>query len=123
METGLFDIRAERLCEFRQARQVHPDSRRLIYAMFGDTVDRRRERPADLLTDTTEVVPSSGREPDDPAGDLARCFLRVANLPSCPLDRLSPYEAILWRQAGQIVFALDTLVRRKPQERAHRFRI
>jgi hypothetical protein len=44
--------------------------------------------------------------------------LRLANLPSYPLDRLSRYEAILWRQAGQILFALDALDRRKPQERS-----
>ena len=58
----------------------------------------------------------------DPATDLARCFLRLANLPSYPLDRLSRYEAVLWRQAGQILFALDALDRRKPQERGRRFR-
>ena len=34
---------------------------------------------------------------------LARCFLRLADLPNYPLDRLSRYEAILWRQAGQIL--------------------
>jgi hypothetical protein len=27
--------------------------------------------------------------------DLAHCFLRLANLPSYPLDRLSRYEAVL----------------------------
>ncbi len=61
--------------------------------------------------------------PVDPATDLARCFLRLANLPSYPLDRLSRYEAILWRQAGQILFALDALDRRKPQDRGRRFRV
>jgi hypothetical protein len=40
--------------------------------------------------------------------------LRLANLPSYPLDRLSRYEAILWRKAGQILLALDALDRRKP---------
>jgi hypothetical protein len=44
--------------------------------------------------------------------------LRLANLPNYPLDRLSRYE----RQAGQILFALDALDRRKPQERGRRFR-
>jgi hypothetical protein len=38
-------------------------------------------------------------------------------------DRLSRYEATLWRQAGQILFALDNLDRRKPQERMRRFYI
>jgi hypothetical protein len=49
--------------------------------------------------------------------------LRLANLPSYLLDRLSRYEATLWRQAGQILFALDALDRRKPQERGRRFRV
>jgi hypothetical protein len=50
--------------------------------------------------------------------ELARCFLRLANLPNFALDRLSRYEATLWRQAGRILFALDALDRRKPQERS-----
>jgi len=49
--------------------------------------------------------------------EVARCFLRLANLPNYALDRLSRYEATLWRQAGQILYALDALDRRKPQER------
>src|SRR5215204_757465 len=35
METGLFEIQAEHLREFKHARQVHPESRRIVYAMFG----------------------------------------------------------------------------------------
>jgi hypothetical protein len=35
--------------------------------------------------------------------------------------RLSRYEATLWRQVGQILFALDALDRRKPQDRRRRF--
>jgi hypothetical protein len=49
--------------------------------------------------------------------EFARCFLRLANLPNFALDRLSRYETTLWRQAGRILFALDTLDRRKPQGR------
>jgi hypothetical protein len=37
---------------------------------------------------------------------------------SRPVDRLSRYEASLWRQAGQILFALDD--RRKPWDRRRR---
>jgi hypothetical protein len=58
-----------------------------------------------------------------PATEFARCFLRLANLPNFALDRLSRYEATLWRQAGQILFALDALDRRKPRERSRRFHI
>ena len=49
--------------------------------------------------------------------EFARCFLRLANLPNFALDRLSRYEATLWRQAGRVLIALDALDRRKPQER------
>ena len=51
----------------------------------------------------TERKPShsSGPKSVDPATDLARCFLRLANLPSYPLDRLSRYEAILWRRPAR----------------------
>jgi hypothetical protein len=49
--------------------------------------------------------------------DFARCFLRLSNLPNYALDRLSRYEAILWRQVGQTLVALDALDRRKPQDR------
>jgi hypothetical protein len=48
--------------------------------------------------------------------------LGLANLPNLALDRLSHYEATLWRQAGRILFALDALDRRKPQEGECRFR-
>jgi hypothetical protein len=50
--------------------------------------------------------------------EFARCFLRLANLPNFVLDRLSRYEATLWRQARWILLALDALDRRKPHERA-----
>jgi hypothetical protein len=35
METGLFEIQAEHLHDYRQARQLLPNSRDLIHAMFG----------------------------------------------------------------------------------------
>ncbi len=70
---------------------------------------------------------SSGPKPVEPdvhhTVEFARCFLRFANLPNFALDRLSRYEATLWRQARQTLFALDALDRRKPQERGRRFPI
>ena len=44
---------------------------------------------------------------------IADCFLRLADLPTSALDRLSRYEHMLWRQARQIVFTLESLRRRK----------
>ena len=47
--------------------------------------------------------------------DIADRFLRLADLPNSALDRLSRYEHMLWRQARQIVFTLESLRRRKRQ--------
>src|SRR4029077_6267834 len=35
METGLFEMQADQLREFRQGRQIHSDSRKIVYAMFA----------------------------------------------------------------------------------------
>ncbi len=125
METGLFDIQADHLREFRRCRQTQPKSQEIIYARFGwaEPVDAHPDRASHGVTNGTKARPSSEPKSVDPATDLARCFLRLANLPNYPLDRLSRYEAMLWRQAGQILFALNALDRRKPQERGRRFRI
>jgi hypothetical protein len=128
METGLFEIQAAYLREFRQGRQVNPASREVVYALFGraDPVSFDGGPVSPGITNKTEAVASSGSisvEPAvDPTADLARCFLRLANLPNFALDRLSRYEATLWRQAGRVLFALDALGRRRPQERGRRFR-
>jgi hypothetical protein len=121
IETGLFEMQADQLHEFRRARNIQPDSQKVIYAIFAapDAVDAR----ASVAT-TTDPNAAAGSEPEhiDPAADLTRCFLRLANLPNFALDRLSRYEAILWRQVAQTLFALDALDRRKPQDRWRHFR-
>jgi hypothetical protein len=125
METGLFEIQADYLREFRAGGQTQLKSQEIIYARFGqaDSVDAEPDRASHGITNGMEARPGSGPNPVDRATDLVRCFLRLANLPSYPLDRLSRYEAILWRQAGQILLALDALDRRKPQDRGRHFRI
>jgi hypothetical protein len=56
-------------------------------------------------------------EPADQFDEVTRDFVRLSNLPTYPLDRLSRYEATLWRQACQILFTLLYLDQRKPWER------
>ena len=111
MEAGLFEIQAEHLRGFKQA--IHPASREVVYALgSADSVSFDRDPESLGITNGTEVVPSSVSESVgsavDPTAELARCFLRLANL---------------WRQAGQILFALDALDRRKPQDKKRRFRV
>jgi hypothetical protein len=124
METGLFEIQADNLRAFRQG-QTQSSSQDIICGRFGqvDSIDAEPDRASHAITNGTDARPNSRPTSIDPATDLARCFLRLANLPSYPLDRISRYEAILWRQAGQILFALDALDRRRPQDRGRRHRI
>jgi hypothetical protein len=89
IETDLFEMMADNCCRFRRANQIQPRT------------------PATSETDHSV----------DRGTELGRSFLRLVNLPNSILDGLSRYEVNLWRQANQILFALDTLDRRKPQER------
>jgi hypothetical protein len=127
-ETGLFEIQADHLSELTKKGPVHPASRQIVYAMFGlpNSVDADGESSVSVRS--TETDTPRCRDPrfaglsGNPPVDLARCFLRLANLPNFAFDRLSRYEASLWRQVDQTLFALDALDRRKPQERSGRLR-
>jgi hypothetical protein len=53
---------------------------------------------------------------------LSQTFVRLTDMPTCPMSRLNRYEHILWRQARQIVTTLKSLRsssrgqrRKKPQ--------
>ena len=122
MEAGLFEIQAEQWLKFGQDRQAEAESRKSLYALFRRTDSADCDRPLDDVTSRSQATSSSAPNSADPSADLASCFLGLANLPSYALDRLSRYEAILWRQARQIVFALDALGRRRPQDRGRHFR-
>jgi hypothetical protein len=119
IETGLFEIQADHLSAFRK-NQISPASREIVYKLFNANSDQQA-----AVANATETSPASrltsAQGQVAPDVELARCFLRLCNLPNFALDRLSRYEAALWRQAGQILFALDNLDRRKPQERMRRF--
>ena len=66
------------------------------------------------LVATRQSDAAAENEPSfDTKKDIGDCFLRLADLPTFPLDRLSRYEHLLWRQARQIVFTLELLRRRK----------
>ena len=114
IETGLFETEAEHLRDDASSHQVSTPSREIVRALFAppasaSSAERLSARDVKLETSV------------DPAAEITRCYLGLANLPNFALDRLSRYEATLWRQAGQILFALDALGRRKPRERKFRF--
>ena len=79
-----------------------------------------------IFDSITEDARSLFKKPDqhltfDPKNAIADGFLRLAALPTFPLDRLSRYEYTLWRQARQIVFTLELFRRRKPEQRRMNF--
>jgi hypothetical protein len=101
-ETGLFEIEANHAGSFRQARQSRPASPEIVYAMLepAGSVSFARDPASHDTTNATETGQKSRRKSVEtavhPAADLARCFLRLANLPNYALDRLSrdPVERI-----------------------------
>jgi hypothetical protein len=108
IESGLFKIQAKHLLQFRKRRQAHQERQTIIEAMYRDAVATNDDSELETGPASTEF--------DDKSNDLTLAFVRLSNLPTYPLDRLSRYEATLWRQACQILFALQCLDRRRPWE-------
>ena len=125
IERGLFKIQAKHLLQFRQSRQAHQKQQIIIDSRYEGAVSTE-----DDDTRQTEQAPTGGldtRSPStvetaDQSDDLTRSFVRLSNLPTYPLDRLSRYEAALWRQACQILFTLRCLDQRKPWQRFNKLR-
>ena len=111
IESGLFKIQAKHLLQFRRQRQARQERQKIFDAMYRDAIatDDTMQQDRDSSAISTE--------PNDKSDDLTRAFVRLSNLTTYPLDRLSRYEATLWRQACQILFTLRCLDRRKPWER------
>jgi hypothetical protein len=120
IETGLFRIQAKHLLQFRQCRQAHRERPKIIDSTYRNGLATEEDMQQDHEEPRSSALdprPSSNVEPPDPSDDLTHAFVRLSNLPTCPLDRLSRYEATLWRQAGQMLFTLRCLDRGKPWER------
>jgi len=120
METGLFQIQAQHLHDYRQNRQLLSSSREVIHTMLRRAGSVRGDAASLSALSNISTLSDSGMKADVTAVEFAHCFLRLANLPNFAFDRLSRYEATLWRQAGRILHALEILDRRKPQERMRR---
>jgi hypothetical protein len=113
IESGLFKIQARQLLQFRQLRQARQEPQKIetMHRKFPvpwDHPQRDEVRSGDSLdTDQGDGVPA------DRSDDITRSFVRLTNLPTYPLDRLARYEAMLWRQACQTLFTLQSAQRRR----------
>jgi hypothetical protein len=115
IETGLFQVQLQQLLEFGTSRRVDLDGHRRPASMEGDALTENDVR------DYSDV-PRCGLTPASTMGDeLTRSFIHLNGLPTCPLDRLSRYEATLWRQACQILFTLHCLGRHRSWGKPKRF--
>jgi hypothetical protein len=114
IESGLFKVQAKQLLQFRQRRRAHQDRQNVIDTMYRNAAvaDELRPDQDDLANDRSPSPEAVADQTDK----LTHSYIRLSNLPTYPLDRLSRYEATLWRQAYQILFALRCLDRRKPWE-------
>jgi hypothetical protein len=99
METGLFEIQAEHLRSYQQTRQLLPHSQDVIRAAFGRT-DLGNLDSCAAAQNRLDKASMTRIKCDGPTIEFAQCFLRLANLPNFALDRLSRYEATLWRPGG-----------------------
>jgi hypothetical protein len=113
IESGLFKIQAEHLLQFRQRRQTEahqrPTDNIYRFSIGPENGEQQNAGPYD----GPDNWPPLNSDHAVRSGNLTHSFVRLSNLPTCPLDRLSRYEATLWRQACQIMLTLRCLDQQK----------
>ena len=118
IESGLFKIQGRHLLDFRQRRLTYEKRQNIIDNICRDAAGTEDTRQTeDEANASLDIGSRSTMETAHHSDDLTRSFVRLANLPSYPLDRLNRYEATLWRQACQILFTLRCLSRSRPWKR------
>jgi hypothetical protein len=115
IESGLFKIQARHLLQFKQGRRAHQHRQKIVDAVYRDANPAENDARQDDDTFVSGSTNSASALADQDV--LTHSFIRLINLPTYSLDRLSRYEATLWRQACQILFTLQYFERRKPWEK------
>jgi hypothetical protein len=112
IESGLFKIHARHLLQFRQGRRARLNREKMIDAIYRNAnlaENDARQDDDTFVTGNTNAGSALAHQ-----DVVTQSFIRLTNLPTYPLDRLSRYEGTLWRQACQILFSLQCLERRRP---------
>jgi hypothetical protein len=116
IETGLLRMQAEILSAFRSSRpKMAPEAggdAEPGVPPFARHDPGLREKILDSPINTQDAHASVTQVPVTTARAVAVSFLRLANLDNDIVDRLSRYEAALWRQLAQTLFTLQALKRR-----------
>jgi len=116
IESALFEAVADRSNEPDQEQEPKP-------AAILEIASLSEQSRLVLVQGPEQPGPASSAPdpPTDRKSGIAAAFLRLADLPTFPLDRLSRYEHLLWRQARQISFTLERLRRNKRPPRREGF--
>jgi hypothetical protein len=118
IETGLFSIQAE-ILQDRKTRSAHENasaahSKAKLYEVLGIGQNENSLNEDKRLNSSDRDAGVQHQRPNVPCAPqptssvtlYAQCFLRVARLDHQILERLSRYEATLWRQATKIAAQL-----------------
>jgi hypothetical protein len=106
IETGLLQIQAE-LMQSREAPVLRRNARQ---PEWYDELDLAQSRNLPLLAPVE--VNETGEQSAKTSQELAYCFLQVSRLQYGAFDTLTRYETALWRQAAQLLFMLQSTIRR-----------
>jgi hypothetical protein len=120
IESGLMNIQAESLRK-RNARNApnseHLDKNKLsvFYRLIPPLASEGQigldQQSGDSNGKSESVQAEHFAKPKIVRSDIARSFLRLANLDSAAFDRLGRYEMSLWRQTVQIILLLNSINR------------
>jgi hypothetical protein len=128
IETGLFEMQGELLSARRQDPSRGPSQAGALPTVTvanghskGPGPNGRDDPPIsdqdNALSTTMRAAPGRWSK----SRTIAQCFLRLSNLDPTLLDRVSRYEARLWRQTAQTIWTLEAM-RQPPPPMRHRLR-
>ncbi len=98
IETGLFKVQARYLLRHKKKPENRRERPQAGDRTNGDVVsleERWLQHNGFQPASGTGALSSSAAASGNPSDDLTRSFVRLNNLGTCPLDRLSRYEATL----------------------------
>ena len=127
IETGLFEIHGGLLFARRHPSRgpSQPGTFQPLTRANGHGEVRGSNGPYHPPTSDQDPLSTSMRPPLGPLSNpraLAQCFRRLSSLDPTLLDRVGSYEARLWRQAAQTIWALDAMRRPPPAPTRRSFR-
>ena len=121
IETGLLEIQGEIQRGRNNAAETMPSEISIVHRLFGtedlmeiaahNTPARGRDRSIGDGKTKSFSEAHSGRNTPNTSKDMARCFLRLANLGNEIFERIGRYEATLWRQVAQMLLTLQMMRR------------